>query len=104
MGVVKRTHRQSREMQQRRKHFRKHPEDALLYLSDIQKCIESVIESLAPVIKSLIEAVVPMINKINQTIAERGPEVISPEDLSAFPYLEDLKDIGEDKEYQEESK
>ena len=104
MGSVKTTHRQSREMQQMRKHFRKHPEDVLIYMDEFRKCISDVIESLTPVLESLAKTVMTIVKEISQAIAERGTEVISPEDLSAFPFLEDLiKGIEENKNDMEKS-
>jgi len=64
MGAVKRTHRQSREMQKRRKHFRKHPEDALIYMDEFRKCIRDVIELLTPVIESQTRGSGAMLTRI----------------------------------------
>lgn len=92
MGAVKRTHRQSREIQQLRKLYRKHPEHIL-----ISKCARDVMESLTPVINILVECITKIAKEIIQAIDEKYREGLNHEDISAFRCLEDrIKNIEEE--------
>ena len=74
MGVVKRTHMQSRLNQLMMKNLRKHPEIVLDFLNEFIEAIPSVMEALTSFIERLSENAAFLSEMLQQKLNEMSPE------------------------------